>query len=195
MRNSTYANLFRPEIRKEAYLYDLMLVIGGSVFIALCAQFSFSVPFSPVPITGQTFAIILTGAFLGSRMASLTVIAYLLEGIAGLPVFAHAQFGLAHLFGPTGGYLIGFVPAAFVTGWLAEQGWGKSIFATFVMMGLGTALVFVCGLSWLSLFFGSNNVIEIGLFPYLPGAFVKIVLATLIFTGSRAIIAFRNKGD
>ncbi len=80
-------------------------------------------PFSPVPITGQTMAVLLVGALLGSRRGALAVLAYIAEGLAGLPVFAGGAAGLARLFGPTGGYLVGFVAAAFLVGWLAERGW------------------------------------------------------------------------
>ena len=181
MQNSTYAAHFRPQIRKEAVLYDVILIIGASIFIALSAQIAFNVPFSPVPITGQTFAVILTGALLGSRLGSLAVLAYLLEGVSGLPVFAQAQFGIIHLFGPTGGYLIGFVPAAFLTGYLVEYGWGKSVFSALVIMIIGTSVIFICGLSVLKLFFGNNNVLEIGLYPYITGAVIKIALAAVIY--------------
>jgi len=181
MQNQTYAAHFRPQIKKEALLYDFILIIGASIFIALSAQIAFAVPFSPVPITGQTFAVLLTGTLLGSRRGSLAVVAYLLEGISGLPVFAQAQFGLVHLFGPTGGYLVGFVPAAFLSGLLVEFGWGKSMFGALGIMMLGTIVIFVCGLSGLKIFFGNNNVLDVGLYPYLPGAVIKVALAAIVY--------------
>lgn len=181
MQNQTYADHFRPQIKREAFLYDMVLVIGASIFIALSAQIAFNVPFSPVPITGQTLAVILTGSILGSRRGSLAVIAYLLEGISGLPVFAQAQFGLIHLLGPTGGYLLGFVPAAFICGLLAEFGWGKTIFSVLGMMTVGTMVIFICGLSWLMIFFGNDNVLVVGFYPYVSGAVIKIVLAAIVF--------------
>jgi len=98
-----------------------------------------------------------------------------------LPVFAQAQFGLIHLFGPTGGYLLGFVPAAFICGLLAEFGWGKTIFSVLGMMTVGTLVTFICGLSWLKIFFGNNNVLVIGFYPYVSGAVIKIALAAFIF--------------
>ena len=174
MQNQTYATHFRPQIKKEALFYDIVLIIGASIFIALSAQIAFNVPFSPVPITGQTFAVILTGSILGSRRGSLAVIAYLLEGISGLPVFAQAQFGLIHLFGPTGGYLLGFVPAAFICGLLAEYGWGKTIISALGMMTVGTIVIFICGLSWLKMFFGNDNVLVVGFYQYVSGAVIKI---------------------
>ena len=181
MQNKTYAAHFRPQIEKEALIYDFIMIMGASIFIALSAQIAFSVPFSPVPITGQTLAVVLTGALLGSRRGGLAIVAYLLEGISGLPVFAQAQFGIIHLVGPTGGYLIGFIPAAYLSGLLSESGWGKSIFSALGIMTLSTVIIFICGLSWLSLFFGNNNVFEVGLYPYLVGAVIKITLAAVLF--------------
>jgi biotin transport system substrate-specific component len=181
MQNQTYAAHFRPQYKKEALLYDIILIAGASIFIALSAQFAFNVPFSPVPITGQTFAVLLVGALLGSRRGSLAIIAYLLEGISGLPVFAQAQFGIVHLVGTTGGYLIGFVPAAYLSGLLAESGWGKNIIGALGMMTISTIVIFVCGLFWLTIIFGNNNVLELGLYPFLPGAVIKISLAAVLF--------------
>jgi biotin transport system substrate-specific component len=181
MQNLTYADLFRPGIKREALIYNILLIVGGSIFIALSAQIAIPVPFSPIPITGQTFAIILTGAFLGSRLGGLAVIAYLLEGAAGLPVFAQAHFGIVHLFGPTGGYLLGFVPAAFIVGYLAEHGWGKSFISSLIMMSLGTTVIFVVGLAWLSIALNTENILTLGFYPYLTGALIKILFAALIF--------------
>jgi len=181
MQNQTCAAHFRPHYKKEALLYDSILIIGASILIALSAQFAFNVPFSPVPITGQTFAVILTGALLGSKRGGFAVVIYLLEGISGVPVFAQAQSGIIHLFGPTGGYLLGFIPAAYVTGLMAESGWGKTITSALGMMTCGTILIFIFGLSWLKLLFGNNNVLVIGLYPYMTGAVIKIVLSATIF--------------
>jgi biotin transport system substrate-specific component len=193
MHNQTYATLFRPQIKREALFYDIILIIGASIFIALSAQIAFNVPFSPVPVTGQTFAVILTGALLGSRKGSLAVIAYLLEGISGLPVFAQAQFGLVHLFGPTGGYLVGFIPAAFICGFLVENGWGKSFFSTIGIMTIGTIVIFICGLSWLKIFIGNENVMLMGFFPYVTGALIKIALAAIIYhLGWRALDKYKK---
>lgn len=194
MENRTYAAHFRPEDKGEALLYDLILIIGASIFIALSAQIAFNVPFSPVPITGQTFAIILTGALLGSRRGSLAVVAYLLEGISGLPVFANAQFGIVHLFGPTGGYLIGFIPAAFICGFLAEKGWGKSSLTSVGMMTIGTVVIFITGLSWLKIYVGNENVLTMGFYPYLTGAVIKIILAAIVYRlGWQVVDKYREK--
>lgn len=181
MQSKTYATQFRPDAKRSALIYDLFLILGASIFIALSAQIAFNVPFSPVPVTGQTFAVILTGALLGSRRGSLAIIVYLLEGSSGLPVFAQGQFGIIHLFGPTGGYLIGFIPAAFLCGFLVETGWGRSYLTSLGMMTLGTIVIFICGLAWLKLLFGSENILLIGFYPYITGALIKIIMATIFY--------------
>jgi biotin transport system substrate-specific component len=195
MDNQSYAVSFRPQLKKEALLYDFVLIIGASIFIAVSAQIAFNVPFSPVPVTGQTFAVILTGALLGSRRGSLAVITYLFEGISGLPVFAHAQFGLIHLFGPTGGYLIGFIPAAFICGFLVENGWGKTFLSSTGIMFVGTIVIFISGLTWLKIFVGNENIWVMGFYPYLTGAVIKIVLAASIYRLSWQVIDKYSKNE
>ena len=182
MQNISYAGMFRPAVRREALIYDLVMVVGASVFIALSAQIAIPVPFSPVPISLQTFAVVLTGAFLGSRLGSLAVVAYLLEGAVGLPVFAQAHFGLIHLAGPTGGYLLGFIPAAYVTGLLAERGNENSLLRAMLIISAGTGIIFICGLTWLSMVLNRSEVLILGFYPYLPGAILKITTAAVIYT-------------
>ena len=106
---TTYADAWRPTTRRLAVAYDAALVLGGSLIVALGAQIAVRLPFSPVPITLQTLAVLMVGALLGSRRGALSLLAYLAQGLAGLPVFAGGASGLAHAVGPTGGYLIGFV--------------------------------------------------------------------------------------
>ena len=180
MHYRTGSDYFRPTLKHEALLYDIVLIVGASLFIALSAQLAINIPLSPVPITGQTFAVLLTGALLGSRRGSMAIIVYLLEGISGVPVFAGAGFGITHLIGPTGGYLVGFLPAAFLCGWMAERGWDRRILKVFLMMVLGSIVIFFFGLIWLSQFTGPRNVLSMGLFPFIPGALIKIALATFL---------------
>jgi len=179
MRSDTTLDIFRPESAGDARLYDLTLVIGASIFIALSAQFAVPVPLSPVPITGQTLAVLLTGTMLGSRRGTLAVLLYLLEGALGMPVFAHAKFGLIHLLGPSGGYLAGFIPAAFVCGWLAERGLDRRIPGSALIFILGTVIIFASGLSWLGHFIEEGYLLQSGLWPFLPGAVIKIAAATI----------------
>src|SRR3989454_6113900 len=111
------------------------LVIGFSLLTALSAQVV--IPVGPIPITGQTFAVLLTGALLGSRLGAITMIAYLIEGASGLPFFSGWTGGILHLMGPTGGYLIAFPAAAFITGAFAEHGWDRKFITAAAAMAIG----------------------------------------------------------
>src|SRR6267143_3209489 len=119
------------------------LVIGFSLLTALAAQVV--IPIGPVPITGQTFAVLLTGALLGSRLGAITLIVYLIEGASGLPFFYGGHGGIQHLFGPTGGYLIAFPAAAFVTGAFAEHGWDKRFLTAAAAMAIGSLIFLLAG--------------------------------------------------
>ncbi len=160
-----------------ALAYDAALILGGSLLVALAARVALRLPFSPVPVTGQTLAVLLVGALLGSKRGALALTAYLYEGLVGLPVFAGGMSGPAHAFGPTGGYLVGFVAAAFVTGWFAERGWDRSVGGTLVAMLAGTLALYACGVAWLALFTGPEAALSLGLVPFVPGDLCKIALA------------------
>lgn len=179
LANATVADLFRPDERSYAVFYDIALILGGSLLIALCTQVKILLPFSPVPITGQTFAVLMLGALLGSRRGSLSVLLYLAEGAAGLPIFALGG-GWPILLGPTGGYLFGFIPAAYLVGLLAEKGWDRRVSRTILAMILGNLVLYTCGLFWLSCWVGFNGLLIAGLYPFIIGDFLKIVLAAVV---------------
>src|SRR5919108_5618843 len=125
------------------------LVIVFSLFIAAFAQFT--IPIGAVPITGQTFAVLLTGALLGSRLGAAAVIAYLIEGAVGLPFFAAGGGGIIRFFGPTGGHLVAFPAAAFVTGAFAEFGWDKRYPTAVAAMAIGSAVILLGGWAWFAI--------------------------------------------
>jgi len=156
---------------------DVLLVIAGSVLTALCAYVAFPLPISPVPVTGQTFAVLLVGALLGSKRGAISLALYVAEGMVGLPVFAGGAAGPGVLLGPTGGYLLGFVVAAFVTGWLAERGWDRTVGKAALAMAAGNLVIYAPGLAWLVQFVGMRDVLAMGMLPFLPGDAVKIALA------------------
>lgn len=131
------------------WLRDAVLVLGGTIILAISAKIS--VPFYPVPMTLQTFAIMALAAAYGSRLAVATVIAYLVEGAAGLPVFATGA-GLAYIAGPTGGFLIGFIALAGIVGEAADRGWSRSIPKLFAAMVFADIVVFALGFAWLAWF-------------------------------------------
>lgn len=157
---------------------NVILAILGSVFIAISAKIQ--VPMWPVPMTMQTFAVLIVGMSFGFRLGGATLILYLAEGAAGLPVFASGG-GLAYLAGPTAGYLVGFLVSAALVGWLAERGWDRTFVLTLVAMVLGTIVIFGLGVTWLAIFLGDvNKAIAGGLTPFLVGAVVKITLAAVV---------------
>lgn len=190
----TVADLIRPSQKTWAGAYDVALVAAGSAVIALCTQISVGFP---VPITGQTFAVLMLGALLGSRRGAACVLTYIAQGVMGLPVFSHGKAGAAVLFGPTGGYLIGFIGAAFLVGALAERGWDRRIGTTVLAMVLGNIVLYAGGLLWLAclthLFghsLGSGGVLAIGLYPFLAGDLVKIGLAAAFLPAGWKLIRY-----
>lgn len=157
---------------------EVILILVCSWLIALLAQVV--IPLQPVPVTGQTLGVLLAGALLGSKRGAITVLTYLLQGVVGLPVFAGGTSGLARVVGPTGGYLIGFVVAAFVVGWLSEKGWDRHFITMVFSMLIGNGVIYVFGLPWLAIYVGWGAVIKLGLVPFVVGDILKIVLAAMI---------------
>ncbi len=178
--NVTVADLWQPCEKGLARFYDLTLIVGGSLLIAACAKLKVLLPFGPIPVTGQTFAVLMIGALLGPRRGCLAVLAYLIEGAAGLPVFAFGG-GLAEFAGPTGGYLAGFLPAAYITGFLARRGWDRRMSTTVLAMAIGNVAIYACGLFWLCCLMGfTTGVLTAGLLPFVVGDLLKIALAAIL---------------
>lgn len=170
----------RPADRKAASLTrDLTLILAFSLVNALCAQIAIPLPFTPVPITGQTFGVLLTGALLGPRLGALSLLLYLIEGAFGLPVFAPGSplLGAARLAGPTGGYLLSYPFAAGLIGYLATRGWDRKPATMLLAMLLGSMVIFVCGMLQLAHFVGLAHAFGKGVLPFLPGDIIKALLA------------------
>ena len=196
MNNATDAGILRPSSRRLALLYDTTLILGGSLFVALSAQVAIPLPFSPVPVTAQTLAVLLTGALLGARRGGLCLLAYLIEGAAGLPVFAGGAGGIAHLLGPTGGYLWGFIAAAYVVGLLAERRWDRRMRTTLLAMLFGNAAIYALGLPWLASFVGIDRALLLGLYPFVPGDLLKLALAAVLLPSAWRVLRLTAKiGD
>ena len=170
------------------------LVIVFSLFIAAAAQFAIHI--GPIPITGQTFAVLLTGALLGSRLGAAAVIAYLVEGAIGLPFFAGGGAGMARFFGPTGGYLIAFPAAAYVTGAFAEFGWDKNYPQAVAAMAIGSVIVLAGGWAWYSVLMNTSPVaaFQIAVLPYLVGDVIKIALAAAVLPTGWALLKRKASG-
>lgn len=164
------------------------LVIVFSLFIAASAQFAIHI--GPVPITGQTFAVLLTGALLGSRLGAAAVIAYLIEGAVGLPFFAGGGGGLIRFFGPTAGYLVAFPAAAFITGAFAEHGWDKRYETAVAAMAIGSAIILLGGWAWYAVLTNTPPVaaFKLAVLPFLAGDVVKIALAAAVLPTGWALL-------
>jgi biotin transport system substrate-specific component len=167
----------------QSALQKLLLVLGGTLFIALAAQVS--VPMFPVPMTLQTLAILIVGLTFGARLGAATLLAYLAQGAAGLPVFAGGQATLAYMMGPTGGFLIGFVAMAWLAGAAVERGLARGIAGTAAVALAATALLYLPGVAWLTAItpLTLGGAVEAGMLPFLAGDAVKAVLAALVVTG------------
>ncbi len=177
-RSATLADVALP--RPDA-LQNAALIVSASIVTALAAQIAFPLPWSPVPITGQTFAVLLSGAVLGARRAFLAQLLYLAEGAFGLPVFAGGAAGAVKFAGPTAGYLIAFPFAAAVTGFLCQRGWDRRFLTMLAAMLLGSTVIFALGLAVLSRFMPAEQLLGAGLLPFLPGDLIKSSLAALAF--------------
>lgn len=178
LRTMTLADVAWP---RTGLLRDVLLVAGASLVTALAARIEVPLPWTPVPITGQTFAVLLSGAVLGMRRGFLAQMLYLLAGAAGLPVFAGGGAGIVVLLGPTAGYLAGFPFAAAVTGALAERGWDRRFATMLAAMLLGSTVIFALGLIGLSRFLPAAQLAGAGLLPFLPGDVIKSTLAAIAF--------------
>jgi biotin transport system substrate-specific component len=177
-RPLTLADVAAP---RSSILLNVLLVVAASLVTAGAAQLEFRLPWTPVPITGQTFAVLLSGAVLGARRAFLGQCLYLLEGSAGLPFFSGGAAGFAKLLGPTGGYLIAFPFAAALTGVLAERGWDRRPATMFAAMLLGSTVIFALGLAQLSDFVPNGALLASGLLPFIAGDLIKSALAAGAF--------------
>jgi biotin transport system substrate-specific component len=160
-------------------LADALLVLAGAGLVALAAQISIPLPFTPVPITGQTFAVVLVGASLGALRGTASLSLYLAAGLVGAPVYADGRHGWEVVSGASGGYLVGFVVAAFLTGLLAERRWDRRFSSAVAAMLTGNVVIYLIGLPWLAVVLdsGLERTLELGLYPFVPGDVLKLYLA------------------
>ena len=175
--HATLADVLWSPAAGSTAVRAIVLAVIGSLLLTISAKIQ--VPFWPVPMTMQTFVVLVLGVAYGWRLAGATVLLYLAQGALGLPVFAGGG-GLAYMAGPTGGYLAGFLLAAVAVGWLAERGWARSAPSTLAAMLIGTAIIFGCGIAWLATLIGLSQAISAGLVPFLLSEAVKIALATAL---------------
>jgi biotin transport system substrate-specific component len=179
--------------RLNARARDVALVVAGALFIYLTSKVVIPVAGSPVPITGQTFGVLLVGGALGLRRGAVAVAMYVLLGVVGLPFFAEGKGGLTIIWGATGGYLIGFIVAGAVVGRLAELGWDRKIGGALGAMVVGSAMIYAVGLPWLKVVTGLTveETIAQGLTPFLIGDAIKIILAAVLFPSAWWVVGRR----
>jgi biotin transport system substrate-specific component len=176
-----------PAVRSR----NVVLVAIGVLFTALLAQVSVPVPGSPVPITGQTLAVVLTAACLGPARGTAVQVLYVVAALVGLPFYAEASGGVEVVFGATGGYVIGFIPAAYLIGVAARRGADRHVFTAVPLFVAGQGLIFAVGVPWLALSAGltAEQALEAGLYPFILGGIVKAALAAgvlrLVWVGLR----------
>jgi biotin transport system substrate-specific component len=182
--------------RLSVRLRHLALILAGTLLIALGARLSFVIPGNPVPVTGQTFGVLVAGGALGFRRGIASTALYVLLGIVGLPLFALGKTGIEVVLGATGGYLVGFVLAAALVGRLAELGWDRHVAGSVAAMLLGEAAIYVVGVPWLAVSYGKDLGwgVQNGLTPFIAGDAVKMLLAAGIFPATWWIVG-RRPGD
>lgn len=166
-----------PQDSRKELLRAGLIVLVGTIFIALSARIQ--VPMWPVPMTMQSFAVLLVGMTFGARLAGITLLTYIAQGALGLPVFATGA-GMAYLMGPTAGYILGFGVAAVVTGYLADRGGATGYLRSFGTALLGGAIIHALGAVWLAQFIGVERAITLGVMPFVPGDLVKCALVALV---------------
>ena len=182
-----------PAHDARAILRGVFLAVIGSVLLTLSAKVN--VPFYPVPLSMQTFAVLVIGAAYGWRLGAATVLLYLAEGAVGLPVFAGTPekgIGLAYMFGPTGGYLVGFVVAAALIGWLTERGWDRSFLWLTAAMAIGHVIILAYGMAWLASLIGLEKAWAFGVAPFYLATVLKTLLGAAVIKGAWSLAARRG---
>jgi biotin transport system substrate-specific component len=203
MQRTGALTLSEAVVPHPTFLINALLVLLGSAVVAVAAQITIFL--DPVPITGQTYAVLLVGISLGSKRGALAMIAYIGAGLAGLPVFAQGssawaplnRFGEPPIAGPTAGYLVGFVMAAFVVGWLAERyGMDRAPWSAALMLLVGNVVLYVPGLIWLQMWLTAHgvpsSVWQAGLLPFIAGDVIKLLAAAIVAPSAWAVVRART---
>lgn len=193
--NAQAATLRQAVVPRSDLLTDTLLVLAGTGLVAGAAQISIKLPFTPVPITGQTFAVVLVGASLGAIRGTASLMLYLWLGVAGAPIYAHHAHGWSVITSATGGYIVGFVLASAVTGYLAERRWDRQISSAIAAMLTGNVIIYLVGLPWLAVVLNTNleKTLEYGLYPFVPGDVFKLYLAAALLPGAWKLVERTSK--
>jgi biotin transport system substrate-specific component len=176
---------------RSGALTDVLLVLGGAGFVALAAQIEIHLGFTPVPITAQTFAVLLVGTALGSLLGVAALAVYVLVGLIGAPVYSGGEGGWELIEGATGGYLVGFVVAAGIAGLLAERKWDRRLSTAVTALLTGNVVIYLFGLPWLARVadYGWQKTFENGLYPFVVGDLVKLYLAGALLPAAWRLVS------
>jgi biotin transport system substrate-specific component len=198
--------LFPESVLKNALVRQGLLIVGGVVFLALCAQISWNIPISHakdgsvVPITGQTFAVLLIGALFGSRLGGAAVLAYIAAGVFGAPVFADWSRWYSTISGATGGYILGFFPMAIIVGLFSERGWDRGRWVVLPMV-IANIILYIPGLIWLHgwlrvMHFPSSwhTTFDLGMWPFIAGDAAKLIAAALVVPAGWSLVEWGRGG-
>lgn len=174
---------------------DAGLVALGVLFTALLAQVAVPVPGSPVPITGQTLAVVLTAASLGPVRGTAVQVLYILAALVGLPFYAEASGGYEVVVGATGGYVVGFIPAAYLIGLAAKHGADRQLWKSVPLFVAGQAVIFAVGVPWLAVSTGmtASQALDAGFYPFILGGIVKAAVAALVLGGAWQVVRWRRR--
>lgn len=189
------AATLRIALLPRSLAVDVALVVGAALLVALCAQIVIPLPFTPVPITMQPFAVLLVGASLGATRGAAGMALYLLMGLLGAPVYADGNAGLATILGASGGYLVSYPFVAAITGRLAEHHWDRRVPSALAAMLAGNVAIYIVGVPWLAAFLGVGlgKALMLGLVPFIVGDLLKLALAGLLLPGAWRLVG-RAKG-
>lgn len=189
----------RPSSRARAFAMDAALVLAGVALVALLAKVSFFI--GPIPITGQTLGVIVVGAALGARRGAASLTSYMLLGLAGLPIFAGPVAGPAYVLSPSFGFILGFIPAAFVAGWFAERAWDRKPWLAFVGFIAASIIPFLIGVPYMALILATvtgvavtlGGVLDAGVWPFIVPGLIKAGFASLLVPAAWGLVRLADK--
>ena len=177
-QNTLISNIVNFETKEKETLKNILLVLGGVAFLSLMSQVIIPLPFTPVPISLGTFGVALMALLYGRKLGTATILSYVVAGSLGAPIFAGFKAG--SLFSPTGGYILGYIVATIILGYLSDKGVTKSYVKTFLSLLLSSAIILTLGSIVLSLFVPGKNAFMVGVLPFLPGDAIKSITTTLL---------------
>ena len=179
MKQNILNDVIKIKTKEKEFLKSIFFVLSGVIFLSIMSQLIIPLYFTPVPISLGSFGVMLIALLYGRKLGTATVLSYVVAGSLGAPIFAGFKAG--SLFSPTGGYIVGYVVAAVILGFLSDKGIAKSYVKTFLSLLLVSVIIFILGALVLMLFVPIKNVFMAGVFPFIPGDMLKVVVATLLF--------------